>query len=280
MTIIDTVKMPGYTQWIENFVMCVLDAADIAANEVRITEMNNKRIYIICDNKEYMIRTVNFFPAGEDENGITCSEDVEYILYVGHEFCEEVDDLIHLQPIDDSVLNIRWVNSAALYLEEIRQYHALHGEPQMLEAPKDGEYAWLKVHDLNDSSWDMKIDIRPLCKNEVAPVMKYFLTGELLEKYNTSKIRDYIKEIITYSVRGVLSFCFEDGVYYHIYTLSLIGKAIEQGRCSKECGLTKANIVHRLYDEYSNGCTEALVQLKATLAEFFMQTTPFYFTAI
>ena len=71
MTIIDTVKMPGYTQWIENFVKRVLDVANVAANEVRITEMNKKRIYITCDNKEYMIRTINFFPAAEDGNGIT-----------------------------------------------------------------------------------------------------------------------------------------------------------------------------------------------------------------
>ena len=31
MTIIDTVKMPGYTQWIENFVERTLNAADVAA---------------------------------------------------------------------------------------------------------------------------------------------------------------------------------------------------------------------------------------------------------
>ena len=73
MTIIDTVKMPGYTQWIENFVKRVLDAASVAANEVRITEMSKKRIYITCDNKEYMIRTFNFFPAKSKGNEIKFS---------------------------------------------------------------------------------------------------------------------------------------------------------------------------------------------------------------
>ena len=280
MTIIDTVKMPGYTQWIENFVKRVLDAANVAANEVRITEMNKKRIYITCDNKEYMIRTINFFPAAKDGNGITCSEDVEYILYSGHEACNEVSDPIHLQSVANGVLNIRWVNSAALYQEEVRQYHELHGEPQMLEEPKEGEYVPMKVHDLNGGSWELDIDIRPLRKKEVAPVMEYFLTGELPKKYNTSRIRDYIKEIIMCGVRGVLNFCFENDVYDHEYAISLITHAVEQGSCSKDCGFAEAVIVHRLYKEYCKGNKEVLAQIKATLGEFFMRTTPFYFTAI
>lgn len=280
MTIIDTIKMPGYTQWIENFVKRVLDAANVVANEVRITEMNKKRIYITCDEKEYMIRTVNFFPAGKDGNGITCSEDVEYVLYVGHESCNEVSDPIHLQSVANGLLNIRWDNSVTLYQEEVRLYHELHGEPQMLEEPKEGEYVPMKVHDLNGGSWELDIDIRPLRKKEVAPVIEYFLTGELPKKYNTSRIRDYIKEIIMYGVRGVLDFCFDNDVYDHEYAISLITHAVEQGSCSKDCGFAEAVIVHRLYKEYCKGNKEVLAQIKATLGEFFMRTTPFYFTAI
>lgn len=280
MTIIDTVKMPGYTQWIENFVKRVLDAASVAANEVRITEMSKKRIYITCDNKEYMIRTFNFFPAGKDSNGITCSEDVEYVLYIGHESCNEVSDPIHLQSVANGVLNISWVNSAALYQEEVKQYNALHGEPKKLEEPKEGEYVPMKVHDLNGGSWDLHIDIRPLRKKEVAPVMEYLVSGNLPKKYNTSKIRDYVKEIVKCGVRGVLNLCFENGVYDHEYTISLIQHTVLEGYCSKDCGVTEAIIVNRLNKEYCKGNSEALVQIKVALAEFFMRTTPFYFTAI
>ena len=37
-------------------------AADIAANEVRIAEMYDKRIYLVVDAQNYMIHTKNFKP--------------------------------------------------------------------------------------------------------------------------------------------------------------------------------------------------------------------------
>ena len=83
-----------------------------------------------------------------------------------------------------------------------------------------------------------------------------------------------------YGVRGVLGFCFENDAYDHEYAISLITHAVEQGSCSKDCGFAEAVIVHRLYKEYCKGNKEVLAQIKATLGEFFMRTTPFYFTAI
>ena len=130
MTIIDTVKMPGYTQWIENFVERTLNAADVVANTVRIVEMYNKRIYLVADAQDYMIHTKNFVPAKKDQNGMVCCEDVEYTLYVGHEHCEEPEEPISLYKRSFGKLNIEWVNDPEIYNAECAQYVALHGEPE------------------------------------------------------------------------------------------------------------------------------------------------------
>ena len=162
MKVIDTVKQFGYTQWIEGFVSDVLASANLDAETTIITKMYNKRIYLMVDGREYMIRTKKFVPVKKDLNGMTCSEDVHYILYFGHQECEEIEDDIILKEISSGIQNIEWSNDADFFKAEYERYIALYGEPEQLTVPQEGEYMMIHVEDLNHSSFDLKLDIHRL----------------------------------------------------------------------------------------------------------------------
>lgn len=275
MTIIDTVKMPGYTQWIENFVKRVLDAADIAANEVRIAEMYDKRIYLVVDAQDYMIHTKNFKPVQKDENGMTCAEAVEYILYAGHEPCEDLNKPISLNKQSAGEMEINWVNDPEIYNAECAQYAALHGEPEELSYPQEGEYIMLHVEDLNESSFDLKMDIRPLSAEEVTAAIDCLTTGEIEEEFCTKKMMQYIKSVLEYCADSVLNFCFDDGEFNPDYTFGLIARCSLQKLCCNMCAIEEFEIINRLYAEYVRGDKTAEIKIMGNLREFFKRTNPF-----
>ena len=280
MTIIDTVKMPGYTQWIENFVERTLNAADVAANTVRIAEMYNKRIYLVVDAKDYMIHTKNFVPAKKDQNGMVCSEDVEYALYVGHESCEDPDEPISLYKRSFGMLNIEWVNDPEIYNAECAQYVALHGEPEALSFPQDGEYIMLHIEDLNQSTFDLKMDIRPLSADEAAAAVKYLTTGEIEESFKTPRMVRYINSVLEQCAASVIDFCFDEGVFDFDYVIRLIARCQLSKRCCAECAIEESKILTRLYGEYAFGDEVAERRIKGNLLAFFNQTNPFTISVI
>ena len=88
MAIINKVTDKAYVQWIENYVDRVLKLAKLSYEEAIIEDIEpNKRIFLMIDCKEYIIRTWNFHPVERDENGNPCAEMVEYTLFemVKHE---------------------------------------------------------------------------------------------------------------------------------------------------------------------------------------------------
>lgn len=275
MTIIDTVKQPGYTQWIEGFVTNVLENANITATVTTISNMYNMRIYLFVDGREYMIHTKRFFRTGRDENGITNSEDVEYILYLGHEECEEIEDPISLNQISTGVLNIHWDNSDGLYEAEVAQYYALHGKPEEPSAPQEGEYIMLHVEDLNNSTWDLKMDIRSLSPDEVLAAVDYLTTGEMAEEYYTPKMMRYINSVHESCVRSLLGFCFEFGKFDQDYTKRLIAGCSAYKLCCIDCAMNTYLFVSQQDVDIINNNRSAANTLKASLGEFFMETQPY-----
>ena len=135
MKIIDNVKKYGYAQWIEGFVSNVLVNANINAAVTYIADIDKKRFYLMVDGREYMIRTKNYFSVKKDQNGMTYSEDVEYDLYIGHEYCEIPEDPISLSLVSSGILNVEWSNDIDTLKAEYEQDIALHGQPKKLDAP-------------------------------------------------------------------------------------------------------------------------------------------------
>ena len=277
MTIIDTIKQPGFTQWIDGFVVDILEAAKIHANEAVITDLYNKRIYLMVDGQEYMIRTRNFFPAGRDENGITCSENVEYTLYAGHEHCEEISDPISLTVTASGILNIHWINDPKIYQDEIDQYVALHGMPEELDEPQEGEYFPLHIKDLLGGSWDMHMDVRILSAPELLAVITALVNGELEEAFRTPKLVAFIRGVYQHCVSCIVNdFCFENNTFDPNYALNLIAACPAHKLCCLDCAEETWGIVDRLYRQHMAGDYTALDIIKATLGEFFIKTRPFY----
>lgn len=278
MMIIDTIKKFGYTQWIEGFVSNVLVDANINAAVTYITDLDNKRIYLMVDGCEYMIRTKNYFPVKKDQNGLTCSEDVEYDLYIGHEYCDFPEDPVSLNLVSSGILDIEWSNDIDVLKAEYEQDIALHGQPKKLDTPEDGAYIMLHVTDLNDSHFDLKADIRPLSAEELLTVVSYFTCGELDEAYSTPKMLRYLKSIHEACIDGVIRFCFGDGIYDHKYTQSLIVGCALNELCCTDCASTEYSILENLHEEYQNGNESALNIIKANLDEFFRNIAPYSIT--
>ena len=280
MKVIDTIKQFGYTQWIEGFVSDVFSESNIHANEAVITDMFNKRIYLMVDDCAYMIRTWNFFPVKKDEKGMTCSEDVEYTLYIGHQDCDEPEDPISLNKISNGTLNIEWVNEAELFKAEYAQYIALHSIPEQLSEPQEGEYMMLHVEDLNQGSFDLKLDLRPLTPEDLVAVVYYFVNGEYDEVFTTPKVKRYLNTVHQSCVDGLIKFCCEDDGFDIDYTKRLIAACVPYNLCCVQCAVEEYGIVNRLYEEYNNGSEFALDYVKCNLDEFFMETRPYSVTII
>lgn len=278
MMIIDTVKKPGYTQWIKGFVRNIWETADIPASTILITDMYNERIYLYVDGCEYMIRTSKFFPARKDINGLTCSENVAYTLYYGHQDCVDIDDGITLTVLSSGSLNIEWKNDADILRAEYEQYTALHGKPEPPTYPQEGEYITLHVQDICMSTWDLQMDVRCLSDEEVQVAVEYLLTGEMAEGFNTPRMMRYLHDVHQCCVNSVIKFCFEDGVYDHAYTVRLISNCAAYYLCCEECAYEQYCIISRLYEEYMQGDASALNIIKASLNEFLMRIQPYFFS--
>ena len=97
----------GYDQWVESFVEGVITRAPLKCEEVIIEDIeDSKRIFLIIDHKEYIVRTWNYYPVKRDDNDKVCAEVVEYTLL------EMVDDEKggHGLEIFSCVSNIEWKN--------------------------------------------------------------------------------------------------------------------------------------------------------------------------
>lgn len=278
MMIIDTVKEFGYTQWIEGFVSNVLVNANINAAVAYIADMDNKRFYLMVDGREYMIRTKNFFSTKKDLNGLTCSEDVEYELYIGHEYCDFPEDPVSLNLVSSGILNIVWSNDPELLRAEYEQYIALHGEPEKRETLEEGAYMMVHVTDLNQSYFDLEMDIRPLSSEELLAVADYFTSGDRSEVLSTPKMLRYLKSVHEACVDSVIDFCFDGGAYDHDYTQNLIAGCVAYKLCCAECACSEFSTLCNLYEKYQSGNESALNFIKANLYEFFRNIAPYSIT--
>lgn len=107
MKITNKVTDPGYVQWIEQFVTNVIMQSKITCEEVIIEDIEySKRIFLLMDREEYIIRTWSFYPIEKDAKGYTCAEKVDYTLFKMIE-----DDIgIHGEEICEGSLAINWIN--------------------------------------------------------------------------------------------------------------------------------------------------------------------------
>ena len=108
MNLINKVTEESYVQWIERFVVNVINKAKLNCNEVVIDDIEfSKRIFLTIDAKEYDIRTWNFNSVSEDKNGKTCAEIVDYTLF---KMVMDNNGNGHGEEVGEGRLNIEWKN--------------------------------------------------------------------------------------------------------------------------------------------------------------------------
>lgn len=132
MKVIDSVKMPGFVQWCANFVKRVILAAHLQidgkdVDTVEIVEIEDKRIYLSICGLPFIIRTWNYIPCEQDEQGMTCGEQVEYTLFLDQEYTVDGVTSLNGRPIHGGVRKIRWSNDPDRFEREVRRYNKIHG---------------------------------------------------------------------------------------------------------------------------------------------------------
>lgn len=107
MNIINEITDDDYIQWVEGFVVKVLKNASVKFDKLIIDNFEpDKRIFIFVDGNEYTIRTWNYHTVQCDDNGIPCSEVVEYTLFK----IVDDEDGSHGVIVDFGCTQIEWKN--------------------------------------------------------------------------------------------------------------------------------------------------------------------------
>ena len=136
MRVIDSVKLPGYSQWCANFVKRVVSKINLhiggtPVDTVEIVDLDGKRIYLSICGLPFIIRTWDYIPCAKDENGDVCSEKVRYTLFVDHKhFLPDGTESLNGEPLYSGELKIKWSNDPAIYDSEVKCYNKLHGLEQ------------------------------------------------------------------------------------------------------------------------------------------------------
>lgn len=134
MKIIDNVKMPGYVQWCTKFVRKVLSKIHLTVNgeeidTVKIVDMDEYHLFLVINDRPFVIRIFNYIPAGYDKNDECCSAVLTYVLFVHTpDFekieCGEVKD--QSTAICGGQLKVHWSNDQEKFDRELRRYNKLH----------------------------------------------------------------------------------------------------------------------------------------------------------
>lgn len=133
MRVIDSVKMPGYSQWCSHFVERVVKLADLRidgkkVDTVKIVYIEDKRIYLSIDKIPFIIRTWDYTPCERDKNGDICGEEVNYTLFLDKEYYVSEGTLsVNGHPLSSGILKIFWSNNPAIYKQEEERYNRMHG---------------------------------------------------------------------------------------------------------------------------------------------------------
>ncbi len=141
-------------------------------------------------------------------------------------------------------------------------------------------YITMRTTVLNGDSWDFLLDISPLAKEEIVPVLSCLVNGPLDEKYRTPKAWEFIQNVLHDATETLVNFCFDDRKLDHSYTVSLIRDTHKVGLCCKECRDKELATLHQLFAEYTAGIEYAAERIALNLYEFFADTTPFVFDVI
>ena len=89
--------------------MDVINKAKLNYKEVVIDDIEfSKRIFLTIDGEEYDIRTWNFHPESEDENGEICSEIVDYTVF---KMVMDNNGAGHGEEVSEGRLRIEWNNN-------------------------------------------------------------------------------------------------------------------------------------------------------------------------
>lgn len=276
INVIDTVKKPGYAQWIEGFVRNVMIQADkeeeLYAEEVEITEVVNKTIRLEADCGEFKICITNITPVERDENGLVCGEEVEYFLY---ERDGAIDYTFPIDPIVSGKQIIKWSNDAAVIHEEVEEFIKNgYGLENMERTMKEG-YVTLLMYDFMDTGWYIAVPTAPLTQAELDRILWYLLSGIRSEQCTDPKLVDILNQVSASCVNYVTELCIDSRGFYHEYTMRTLKEATMFGYCDISCSAQLAKCLDTLYKKHKKGDEAALAEMQEKLHDFIEMTKPY-----
>lgn len=135
MRVIDSVKMPGFSQWCTKFVRKAISKIHLTVNgeeidTIEIVDLDKYHIFLSSNGGPFVIKIFNYIPNGYDENNECCAAVATYVIFVHTpDFekieCGEIKD--HGTALCGGQIQINWSNDPEKYDREVRRFNKLHG---------------------------------------------------------------------------------------------------------------------------------------------------------
>ena len=116
MRVIDSVKLPDYSQWCSSFVEEIITEMELRIGEqkvetVQIVYIDGKRIYLSICGFPFIVRTWDYIPCEYDKKGKVCGEEVHYTVFLDQEYyLPDGTQSMNGEPLCSGVKIIRWSN--------------------------------------------------------------------------------------------------------------------------------------------------------------------------
>lgn len=116
MRVIDSVKLPDYSQWCSSFVEDIISEIKLSiggqeVETVQIVDIDGKRIYLSICGVPFIIRTWDYIPCEYDKKGKPCGENVRYTLFLDREhYLPDGTQSMNGEPLCSGVKTIHWSN--------------------------------------------------------------------------------------------------------------------------------------------------------------------------
>ena len=142
------------------------------------------------------------------------------------------------------------------------------------------DFAFLKVTVVNGYTFELQLEVDPLTKEELNPVLDCLVNGTLDPNFDTPKVNDYIQNVLDSTVEVILRSCFDGRKYNHFYAFDLISATVQAGLCCEDCGVRFFSNLHQLYVAYLEDSDSVVREIAQSLYEFFANTIPFVFDVL
>ena len=272
INVIDTVKKPGYAQWIEGFVRNVMNKSGVEAKEVLIIDIHKKTICLSVGGYDFRIFVKSVVPVARDERGMVCSEDVECYLYAHREdsYAPIMNDMIcHVKQ------TVKWSNDPKVIHEEVADYIANTSVEGKRTCSVESGHIILWLNDLIANGFCMPVDVQHLNQEEIDLVLWYLLSGRSADECMDRKVVQIVGEVHKSATNLMADLSFVDGVYDNEYFIELSKAAVQLGYCSSDTCFLLSCQLSALSDKAKKGDKYAMDDIQKILRVFILDEKPY-----